>query len=61
VRGGLVIPLMLQDVTQHPAMVAFGMFSAPNDYFIAISKLIKDEISIQASVVKLIGTTVGQQ
>jgi len=52
VRGGLVIPLMLQDVTQHPAMVAFGMFSAPNDYFIAISKLIKDEISIQASVVK---------
>jgi len=29
------------------------MFSAPNVYFIAISKFIKDEIFIQASVVKI--------
>jgi len=29
-----------------------GMFSAPNDYFIASRKFIKDEISIQESLVK---------
>jgi len=29
------------------------MFSAPNYYFIAISKLFNDEISIQPSVVKI--------
>jgi len=34
------------------------MFSAPNDYFIASRKFIKDEISIQESLVKWIGTIV---
>jgi len=29
------------------------MFSAPSDYFIAISKLINDEIFIEASVLKI--------
>jgi len=37
------------------------MFSGPNGYFIAIGKFIKNEISIKASVVKLIGTIVDQQ
>jgi len=32
--------------------LACGMFSAPNDYFIASRKFIKDEISIQESLVK---------
>jgi len=33
--------------------LACGMFSASNSYILAIKKLIKDEISIKASVVKI--------
>jgi len=37
------------------------MLLVPNDNYIAISKLIKDDILIKANVVKYIGTIEGQQ